>query len=352
MLLMMAEVLRFSQVAQSFPGNWFWNLLSYNQSHVQWAGCSLHDTIQPSFSFLVGVALPYSIASRIAKGGTFGKMFVHALWRSLLLIALGVFLRSMGFGGMSAKAPDADTVPGMPAPAYGDTIGAMTIAGGISAALFHRERTGEADVVDVSLMNTGMWAMGAGIAVSLLAGMPWHELAAHTVGQITNPLVQVYETKDGRFLSLCMLQGHYYWPEACERLGIPQYVDDPRFDTNEHFIENAPQGAELVAEAIRGKTLEDWKAQLQGMKGQWAPVQDTVEVASDPQTVANGYLQEIHSKGGTPFTLVSTPVQFNGAPAPTSRGPEFNEHGDEILTEKLGLDWDTIVDLKVKGVVG
>jgi crotonobetainyl-CoA:carnitine CoA-transferase CaiB-like acyl-CoA transferase len=110
-------------------------------------------------------------------------------------------------------------------------------------------------------------------------------------------------------------------------------------------------GAELVAEAIKQKTLEEWKAQLQGMKGQWAPVQDTVEVARDPQTIANGYLQEVHSKGGTPFTLVSTPVQFNGAPAPTSRAPEFNEHGDEILTEKLGLDWDTIVDLKVRGVV-
>ena len=127
-----------------------------------------------------------------------------------------------------------------------------------------------------------MWAMGVGIAVSLLAGMPWHELAAHTVGQITNPLVQVYETKDGRFLSLCMLQGHHYWPEACERFGIPQYVDDPRFATNELFIENAPTGVELVAEAIREKTLEEWKSQLQGMKGQWAPVQDTVEVGERP----------------------------------------------------------------------
>ena len=95
MLLMMAEVLRFSQVAQSFPGNWFWNLLSYNQSHVQWAGCSLHDTIQPSFSFLVGVALPYSIASRTAKGKTFGNQMGHAIWRAFLLIILGIFLRSM-----------------------------------------------------------------------------------------------------------------------------------------------------------------------------------------------------------------------------------------------------------------
>jgi heparan-alpha-glucosaminide N-acetyltransferase len=90
----MAEVLRLSRVSQAFPGNAFWGFLAYHQTHTDWAGCSLHDLIQPSFSFLVGVALPYSIASRIAKGGTFGKLFVHALWRSLLLVALGIFLRA------------------------------------------------------------------------------------------------------------------------------------------------------------------------------------------------------------------------------------------------------------------
>ena len=95
MFLMMAEVLHLARVSQSFPGNWFWSFLAYNQTHVDWAGCSLHDMIQPSFSFLVGVALPYSIASRMAKGATFGKLFLHALWRSALLIWLGVFLRSM-----------------------------------------------------------------------------------------------------------------------------------------------------------------------------------------------------------------------------------------------------------------
>jgi heparan-alpha-glucosaminide N-acetyltransferase len=95
MFLMMAEVLRLSRVARALPGNWFWSLAAYHQTHVDWAGCSLHDTIQPGFSFLVGVALPYSIASRMAKGGTFGRLFAHALWRSVLLVALGVFLRSM-----------------------------------------------------------------------------------------------------------------------------------------------------------------------------------------------------------------------------------------------------------------
>ena len=95
MLLMMAEVLQLSRVANLLPGNALWGFLAYHQTHVTWAGCSLHDTIQPGFSFLVGVALPYSIASRLARGGAFRPMLLHALGRSLVLIALGIFLRSI-----------------------------------------------------------------------------------------------------------------------------------------------------------------------------------------------------------------------------------------------------------------
>lgn len=95
MLLMMAEVLQLSRVAAAYPASLFWKILAFNQTHVEWFGCSLHDTIQPGFSFLVGMALPYSIASRIAKGARFKELFWHALWRSLVLVALGVFLRSM-----------------------------------------------------------------------------------------------------------------------------------------------------------------------------------------------------------------------------------------------------------------
>lgn len=95
MLLMMGEVLQFAEVAKAHPGNWFWSILGYHQTHVEWAGCSLHDMIQPSFSFLVGVALPYSIASRQAKGQEPGKLFGHALVRAFVLVMLGVLLRSL-----------------------------------------------------------------------------------------------------------------------------------------------------------------------------------------------------------------------------------------------------------------
>src|SRR5881296_2422888 len=89
MFLMMAEVLRVSKVASAFPDSPIWNLLAFNTTHVEWVGCSLHDMIQPSFSFLVGVALPYSIASRLGRGQALFSMTGHALWRALMLILLG-----------------------------------------------------------------------------------------------------------------------------------------------------------------------------------------------------------------------------------------------------------------------
>src|SRR5262245_10520903 len=94
MFLMMAEVLNLRQVARKLPGQPIWELLRHHQSHVEWAGCSLHDLIQPSFSFLVGVALPFSLANRLAKGQSKAWMTAHALWRSIFLVFLGVFLRS------------------------------------------------------------------------------------------------------------------------------------------------------------------------------------------------------------------------------------------------------------------
>ncbi len=95
MLLMMAEVLSLQDVAKALPDNNFWQIIGFNQSHVPWTWLSLHDMIQPSFTFLVGVVLPYSIASRKNKGASFGNILGHTIKRSFILIFLGIFLRSM-----------------------------------------------------------------------------------------------------------------------------------------------------------------------------------------------------------------------------------------------------------------
>jgi predicted acyltransferase len=96
MLLMISAGLSIGKVAASFPGSSAWQFFAYQTDHAAWRGCSLWDLIQPSFMFIVGVAVPYSLASRSRHGESFWKLFAHALWRSFALVALGVFLASTG----------------------------------------------------------------------------------------------------------------------------------------------------------------------------------------------------------------------------------------------------------------
>ena len=95
MLLMVAEILKLSAAAKNVPGSTLLAFLAHHQTHVEWVGCSLHDLIQPVFSFLVGVSLPYSIAARQARGQSAGVMTLHAFWRAFVLVWLGIVLRSL-----------------------------------------------------------------------------------------------------------------------------------------------------------------------------------------------------------------------------------------------------------------
>ena len=260
--------------------------------------------------------------------------------------ALGYWARS-GVA-MALKQADADHVPGPPGPAFGDSIGAMTIAGGIMGALYHRERTGEATTVDVSLLGVGLWSMGASMALALQHGGAFTAPPPNT--PTGNPLSAPYATKDGKFLTLCCLQAGKYWPEICQVIGKPELATDERFADAEAIKANVDAATDLLRATFAERTADEWRRVLADFSGQWTMVQDTLEAAADVQTVANGYVQECKTADGTPFQLVAAPVEYDGEPPAPKRAPEFNEHGDEILSG-LGLDWDTIVDLKVRGVV-
>jgi crotonobetainyl-CoA:carnitine CoA-transferase CaiB-like acyl-CoA transferase len=249
---------------------------------------------------------------------------------------------------MSLKQPDDDAVPTPPGPAFGDSIGAMTIAGGILGALFHRERTGHAPIVDVSLLGTGLWSHGAAIALSLQRNVPWGPLPKNL--PIGNPLVATYRTQDGRHLSFCCLQAAKYWPGLCDVIERPELSSDPRFADAPSLQKNSGEAISLLATVFATRTAEAWRERLARFDGQWAMVQNTIEAAQDPQSVANGYIVECRTADGTPFQLAAAPVQYDEKPALSARAPGFHEHGDALL-EELGFDWDAIVDLKARGVV-
>jgi crotonobetainyl-CoA:carnitine CoA-transferase CaiB-like acyl-CoA transferase len=235
-----------------------------------------------------------------------------------------------------------------PGPGFGDSIGAMTIAGGIMGGLFHRERTGEPTVVDVSLFGTGLWAMGQAVALSLLMDRPWGSPSQSQMAG--NPLVQTYQSKDGRGVAFTCLQAGKYWGPLCAAVGRPDLATDPRFSDHASLLANGLTATNLLREIFAEATVDEWRERLESFIGQWAIVQNALEAAVDPQTIANGYLQNCETAGGIPFKLIAAPVQFDEQAATPRRAPEFNEHGDEILGE-LGLDMDAIIDLRIKGVV-
>ena len=249
--------------------------------------------------------------------------------------------------GTSAASLTPSNSPGlvMPPPAYGDTISGTNLAGGIAAALFKRERTGEPSVVDVSLLGSGLWAMGHAVAVSLRLNEPWVAPPAGGRGALANPLSGLYKTADDRYLSLVMLQPAKFWAEACTVVGRPELADDPRFATAEDIARNAAEGAALLQEAFGARPLAEWTEILGALSGPWAPVQDTLQAAADPQVQANEYIRPAGE-----LSLVSSPVQFDCVAPDLGPAPSFAAQTEDVLVE-LGLDWDRIIALKAAGAV-
>ena len=245
----------------------------------------------------------------------------------------------------SLTPPDLDGVIPPPAPAYGDTISGTNLAGGIVAALLKRERTGETSIVDVSLLGSGVWAMGHGIALSLHVGAPLVAARSGGHGAPSNPLSGLYRTADNRYLMLTMLQPARFWGEVCRHLDRPELATDPRFATAEDIAANTEQAVKLLREVFATRTLAEWAQRLATLSGPWAPVQDSLQVGEDAQVRANDYLVPAGE-----LSLVASPVQFDVQPPELSPAPEFAAHTEEILLD-LGLDWPQIAALKTANAI-
>jgi crotonobetainyl-CoA:carnitine CoA-transferase CaiB-like acyl-CoA transferase len=253
-------------------------------------------------------------------------------------------------GSADGTTPDdADRVSFMPAGAYGDSIGGMTIAGGIAAALYGRKMTGEPSFVDVSLLAVGAWATQFNVNLALMSGGPLPK-AQKTTAAPGNPLTGNYRTSDRRWIQLSMLQPTRYWDEFFRALGREDLVGDTRFDTMEKIFENNELIASIITETFATRTYDEWVTAFKGMTGQWAAVQNAWELGNDEALLANGRIADIVDADGQPQKLVANPVKFDNAPVQLTRAPQFAEHTDDILRE-LGLDDDQLIALKIAGAV-
>ena len=187
-------------------------------------------------------------------------------------------------------------------------------------ALFHRERTGEATTVDVSLFGVGLWAQSMAVCMSQISGMPWNTTGTGTVAR--NPLARVYVSSDGEQLSFSCLQTDPYWAPLCELVGRPDLAPRPpvRRLRGAHWP-TGTRPARRWPRAFAGHTAAEWRERLAPFRGQWCVVQDSLAAGVDPQVEANGYIREVENAAGVRFPLTTAPVQYDGEPAPPGRAP-------------------------------
>ncbi|WP_033925839.1 CaiB/BaiF CoA transferase family protein [Sphingomonas sp. 35-24ZXX] len=237
-------------------------------------------------------------------------------------------------------------------PAFGDSIGGMFIAGGISAALLHRERTGEATVMDVSLLSAAAWASGALIAQVAETGILTRNPMPGKGGAARNPFQGNYQTSDGGTINLCTLSPSGHIRSLFEHIGVPEAADDPRFADPRALFENAGAASDILIKAFAAKPFEYWRQHLKTFTGQWAPIQSFVDLLTDDQANANDMIVEVEAADGSdkPLKLVRGPVQFDGKPTVTTRSPIASEHTELVLME-LGIEWDRIEQLKSAGAI-
>jgi len=229
----------------------------------------------------------------------------------------------------------------------GDHGAGMTIAGGISAALVSRGRTGKGQVVATSLLRHGMYTISFDLNTALRFGAT---LAVATRATMANPVINSYQARDGQWFWLIGLEADRHWPNLCRAIDKHDWITDEDFATADARRRNIDQIIPTLDALFAERTRDELAELFDREDVWWAPVQTTDEVLADPQVAAGGGFVEVPDNGST-VTMINSPVDFVGTPgAPTAMPPELGEHTDEVLAE-LGHDTAAIARLRAEGIV-
>jgi len=250
--------------------------------------------------------------------------------------------------GIAASLTEPGGDPPMQRGAMGDHTAGITLAGGISAALYARERTGVGQLVSTSLLRVGLFVLGWDTNAALRLGIEATPMQRRTTA---NPVISSYQAGDGRWFWLLGLQGQRHWPDLVRAVERREWLDDARYATMRARRDHV--GA-LVAELdaiFATRPLAEWTAAFDREGVWWAPVQTTREAIADPQVRASGALVDVPQADGTTAPGVASPVDFRGTPwRPSGPAPECGQHTEEVLLE-LGYDWEQIGALKERGAI-
>ncbi len=251
-------------------------------------------------------------------------------------------------GGFMNRCSAPGAMPPMQPHATGDQTSSGYIAGAVSTTLFAREKTGKGQKVNLSLYHNAVWCLAWEVQAALSTGT---EIQWRHQNRVRNPLWNIYQTKEGRWLQLACLQTDRDWYPFCEAIEREDLKQDPRFDSHQKREENNKVLISIINEAISKKTLEEWKGIFGRHDIIYEKAQSITELVKDPQAVESEFFAEFKHPSGKDMKLVNSFAKFSETPA-SIRGaaPEFGQHTEEVILE-LGYNWEDIANLKEQGVI-
>ncbi len=257
---------------------------------------------------------------------------------------------AQGRGGMlSVTGEPHEPPPLVQVNGAADWTGGIVLAYGILVALYAREKTGRGQHVDVSLLGAQSWYGQLGLQRALFSGKVPKRVSRKRLG---NPLYNVYEASDGKWLVLAALQSQRFWAKFCAQLEIPEVENDARFLGIAERSQHAAALTEMLDQVFKTKPRDEWIRRLESIDMPCAPVQDYGELAADPQMKANGNIIEYDHPIAGPVKLVANPVRLSDTPWQMRMpAPEFGQHTEEVLMETAGLSWEELEQLRAEEVI-
>lgn len=251
--------------------------------------------------------------------------------------------------GLMMSCGERGTPPVQMIPGIGDELGGLICAWAITAALFSREKTGEGQVVDTSLMGSIIAMLGLIMSAPAILGK---EFPRQVRAESGNPIYNHYRCEDDKWIALAHLQPDRYWPNVCRALNMEEIENDPRFKTIEARAQNSRELIKIMDEIFATKPRSDWLDIMQREGCICTAIQTPMEVCNDVQALANDYFINVDHPAWGKIKMSGFPWSFSKTAASWRReAPEFGQHTEEILLE-LGFTWDEIVKFRDEGAIG